>query len=129
MMPSSDYLWIQVCEQLKWHNKETDRCIDTLNRLWRKHIEVNGPNGEVLLDMPTLTEEMLTVRAEQWPIDRLESLRRGHTRANPLFFPPIVILSWFERDFLIDGNTRVNFWSKWKNVGPHAVLRISKKHI
>jgi hypothetical protein len=90
---------------------------------------VDGPNGEVLLDVPTLTEVMLIVQAERWPIDRLESLTRGHTRDRPFFFPPIVILSWFERDFLIDGNTRVNFWSKAKNAGPHAVLRISKKDI
>ena len=129
MMPDSEYLWIQVCEQLKWHNKGTDGCIDTLNRLWQKHTEVRSANGEVLLEVPTLTEDMLIVRAEQWPLDKLIGCTRAHTRASPLFFAPIIILSWFERHFLVDGNTRVNFWSNRNNVGPHAVLRIMKRDV
>jgi len=121
------YLWIQVCEVLKWHNKGKDACIDTLNRLWRKHPEVKGVNGEVFLDVPALSEEVLTVYAEQWPLDRLVALKRSHVRDRPLFFPPIIILRWFDHDFLIDGTTRINLWEKAGNVGPHAVLRITER--
>lgn len=128
-MSDSEYFWIQVCDQLKWHNKGTDCCIDTLNRLWQKHLEVKSPGGEILLEVPTLSENMLMVQAEQWPLDRLVSLTIGHTRERPHFFPPIIILSWFERNFLIDGNNRVNFWRSHNNQGPHAVLRIRVKDV
>jgi hypothetical protein len=123
----AQYLWLSVCEILKWHNKDTDQCIDTLNRLWRKHSEVVGPNGESLLDVPTLTESMLTVRAELWSLDRLRSLKRSHQRNRPLFFPPIVVLNWFDRFFLMDGTTRINLWDQVGNMGPHAVLIVAKR--
>ena len=121
-------MWIYVCEQLKWHNKGTDRCIDTLNRLWRKHPQVTAKaTGQTLLQVPTLTEDMLTVRLEHWPLEQLLTLNPGHPRNRPLFFAPIVVLHWFSRDFLIDGNTRVNFWREKDNVGPHAVLKIVER--
>jgi hypothetical protein len=123
--PSSEYLWIQACEILKWHNKGNDRCIDTLNRLWAKHPDVRGPAGEQLMRVPTLTVEMLRVSPELWELDRLLSLKRTHPRDRPLFFPAILVLRWFDHDFLIDGTTRINFWSKQANRGPHAVLKIA----
>jgi hypothetical protein len=123
----SEYLWIQACEVLKWHNKNNDRCIDTLNRLWNKHSEVRGSNGETLLVVPLLSEAMLTVCAEHWSLDRLVALKRSHDRSKPMFFPPIIILRWFDRDFLIDGTTRVNLWNNIGNFGPHAVLKITKR--
>jgi hypothetical protein len=124
---NSAYLWMLVCEQLKWHNKGTHQCIDTLNRLWGKHSEVKGPNGEVLLKVPVLSEQMLTVRADLWSLSKLNSLKRSHTRNMPQFFPPIIVLRWFDRDFLIDGTTRVNFWNWHNNEGPHHVLIIAEK--
>jgi hypothetical protein len=117
-------LWFEVCEILKWHNKGSDNCIQTLNRLWRKHVEVRAPDGSILLDVPILTEEGLTVSIEHWSLDNLLQLRRAHPRNRPLAFPPVVVLRWFDRDFLIDGTTRVNFWAAQGNVGPHAVLVI-----
>lgn len=119
------YLWIQVCEILKWHNQGSHQCIDTLNRLWQKHSEVKNQNGEVLLSVPVLTEDVLVVSLERWPLDRLVALKRSHGRDRPLSFPPLVVLRWFDRDFLIDGTTRINFWSKVANAGPHAVLKIA----
>jgi hypothetical protein len=121
------YLWIQVCEILKWHNKGNDRCIDTLNRLWQKHSEVRSPSGEILMDVPVLSEDMLSVSTERWRLDELAALNRSHFRDRPLSFPPIVVLRWFDRDFLIDGTTRINFWLKLGNAGPHAVLKIVQR--
>lgn len=126
-MSEGSGLWIQVCEQLKWHNRRDDTCIATLNRLWRKNVYVRGPNRKVLLEVPTLSEEMLTVHAEQWPLSRLAEVRRGHDRDQPKFFPPIVILNWLDQFFLIDGNTRVNYWLRKGNAGPHAVFRIAER--
>ena len=103
------YLWIQVCEVLKWHNQGAHHCIDTLNRLWQKHSEVRAENGNALIDVPVLSEQMLDVRIELWSLDRLIALKRSHTRDRPLFFPPIIVLHWFDHDFLIDGTTRIDF--------------------
>jgi len=58
------HLWIRVCEQFKLYNKGDDRCIDTLNRLWRKNSRVRTKTGKLLLDVPLLTEEMLAVTLE-----------------------------------------------------------------
>ena len=60
-MPDSAYLWIQVCEQLKWHNKGSDTCIDTLNRLWRKNVAARHAAGQDLLQVPKLSEETVSV--------------------------------------------------------------------
>lgn len=119
------YLWIQVCEQLKFHNKGDDRCIDTLNRLWRKHPGVKSKDGGILLNVPLLKEEMLTVKIEQWSLQRLANLKPPHGRDQLKSFAPIVVLHWFDQYFLLDGNSRVNFWEKAGNQGPHAVLKIT----
>ena len=120
------YLWIQVCEQLKWHNKGSHSCIDTLNRLWRKHPDIFAETEDFRAKMPVLTESMLEVRPELWSLQELLSLKdeRHHPRDQPAFFPPILVLRCSDRNFLIDGGTRINFWRKHSNVGPHAVLGI-----
>jgi hypothetical protein len=123
---ANTFLWIQVCEQLKFHNKGDDRCIDTLNRLWRKNSRVRSPTGELLLDVPVLTEAMLAVSLEQWPLADLVALNPPHDRDEFRSYAPIIVLRWFDRSFLVDGNTRVNYWKKVKNQGPHAVLLISE---
>src|ERR1700690_4384185 len=88
----SAYLWMQVCEVLKWHNKGPHQCIDTLNRLWQKHCEVIGAEGQVLREVPLLSADMLSVYAELWSLTRLDGLKRSHARDRPLFFPPIIVL-------------------------------------
>src|SRR5947207_3099035 len=122
------FFWIQVCEQLKWHSKGSHTCIDTLNRLWQKHPEVKAESGEVLLDVPTLTANMIAVSLEQWTLSDLVALKHERHQKNnqPQAFPPILVLRWFDRNFLIDGGTRINFWAMHKVVGPHAVLKIAR---
>jgi hypothetical protein len=120
------HLWIRVCEQLKLHNKGDDRCIDTLNRLWRKNSRVKTKTGKVLLKIPHLTEEMLAVTLEHWSLAQLVALEPPHDRNELKSFEPIIVLHWFGQNFLIDGNTRVNFWERVQNQGPHAVLKISE---
>jgi len=120
------YLWIQVSEQLKCHNKGSDRSIDTLNRLWRKNPRTMNAAGGYIYVLPVLTEEMLVVSIEQWSLPQLVALETPHPRDELRSFAPPVVLSWFGRDFLMDGNTRVNYWAKKMNQGPHAVLRVSE---
>ena len=120
------HLCIRVSEQLKHHNKGDDRCIDTLNRLWRKNSRVRTKPGKVLLDVPLLTEEMLAVTLEHWTLAQLVALEPPHARDELRSFEPIIVLHWFRQHFLIDGNTRVNYWEKFQNQGPHAVLKIAE---
>lgn len=120
------HLWISVCEQLKLHNKGDDRCIDTLNRLWQKNSRVRTKTGQVLLEVPLLTEEMLDVTLEHWSLAQLVVLDPPHDRDELKSFEPIIVLHWFGQYFLIDGNTRVNYWEKVQNQGPHAVLKIAE---
>lgn len=119
-------LWIRVCEQLTHHNKGPDQCIDTLNRLWRKHPRVKTTTGEILLEVPLLTESMLSVTLEHWALEQMLALKTPHNRDQLRSFEPPVVLRWFDQSFLLDGNTRVNHWAKAQNRGPHAVLVISK---
>ena len=118
--------WIEVCEQLKCHNQGADRCIDTLNRLWRKNPLVKSATGVALLDVPHLSETMLSVSLEHWPFDRLVALKTAHDDDTLRSLQPIVVLLWFDQDFLIDGHHRVNYWKKKQNQGPHAVLKIAE---
>jgi hypothetical protein len=121
------YLWIQVCEQLKFHNKGADVCIDTLNRLWRKNQRTRNAAGEYKFDLPVLTIDMLTVAIEHWTLAELVALEPPHPRDELKSYAPPIVLSWFNTDFLMDGNTRVNAWKRVNNPGPHAVLRISER--
>ncbi len=121
-------LWVLACEVIKWHNKG-ESCIDTLNRLWWKHPAVTNEKGEKIIahDIPKLSESMIQVTSEQWSLAQLMSLKldRHHARDEPIATtPPIIVLRWFGKDFLIDGCTRINYWHKNGNVGPHAVLVI-----
>ncbi len=76
--------------------------------------------------MPLLTENMLAVTFEQWSLAQLVALEPPHDRDELNSFEPIIVLHWFDQYFLIDGNTRVNFWDEVQNQGPHAVLKIAK---
>ena len=129
MNDKSRILWIVACEVIKWHNQDSDSCIDTLNRLWRKHPAVTNNKGEKIIahDLPKLSETMIQVTAEDWSLAQLMSLKheRHHERDNPITtIPQIIVLKWFGKDFLIDGCTRINYWHKNGNTGPHAVLVI-----
>lgn len=70
---------------------------------------------------------MLAVHPERWTLERLTALEPGHERDGPKFFPPIVVLYWYDRYFLIDGNTRINVWPREQDNGPHFVFVISAR--
>lgn len=116
-----------VIAQLICHRGEDEghTWIDTLNRLWRKNHFVtvgNGPYGP-LETLPLLIPEMLSVASEKWPLQRLQTLLhpKTHTRDNPLRDDlPIIVLSWFGRDFLIDGTTRIHRRVRDHEAGPHG---------
>lgn len=125
---SSD--WDLVTSQLDFHRRRpTHTWIDTLNRLWRKNRYVMTMDGMLRLPEPppVLTEDMLTVSAEQWPLERLAPLVHpdAHDRYRPIQDGlPILILEWSGQFFLIDGINRINRRKRDRQPGPHEVIVI-----
>ena len=123
-------LWGFVVSELRYHRgNRPHEWIDTLNRLWRKNRFVTNLSGKRLIEgIPTLTTEAISVRSEDWPLERLGALLHPetHPRDEPLCdFCPMLVLEWKGRQFLIDGTTRINRRVRDKEASPHRVLVIS----
>ena len=120
-MISAD-LWTLACQVLRWHNQPGHTCIDTVNRLWRKSPWV----GDTSI-LPIIQEEQIVVTEESWDLGRLWPLvhQRQLTSNTPASTTsPIILVRWFDKDFLLDGRTRINHWKRTANIGPHDVLVI-----
>ncbi len=118
----SDALWEVSCAIIRWHNRGTDGCIETLNRLWRKR-----PWMEDLDRLPRLTESEMFLSLEYWNLDRLVSLLHPTQKTNKTpraTAPPIIVIRWSGSDYLIDGRTRINYWKRTNDNGPHRVILI-----
>jgi len=117
-------LWAEACDVLRWHNKNADSCIQTLNRLWRKSPWVADPGA-----LPVLAERQLQLTEERWSLERLEDLlhERQRTLNTPhSVTPPIIVVRWDGTDYLIDGRTRINYWARSETKGPHRTLVIER---
>jgi hypothetical protein len=120
MSTSTSVLWAEACDVLRWHNRGTDTCIQTLNRLWRKSPWVKEPAA-----LPILAEDQVRMVQEHWDLPRLVGLLHGKQRtANTpkSLTPPIILVRWASTDYLIDGRTRINHWERYQDAGPHRVL-------
>jgi hypothetical protein len=118
----------EAADQLRYHNKGSDNWVDTLNRLWRKNHFAKSMIGS---RFPELAEEMLGAELERWPVDRLKKLLHPetHARACPMRDDlPIIVLLWADREFLIDGTTRINRRVRDNDVGPHDVVVIRDRN-
>ena len=83
----------------------------------------------ILENIPTISEEMIDVSEESWDLDRLWFLiheRQQTDRTPHSVVLPIVVLRWYRKEFLIDGRSRINFWKRDGNQGPHSVLAVYK---
>jgi hypothetical protein len=122
--PSPDELWSDACRLLAWHNKGSDSCIQTLNRLWRK-----SPWVQQETVLPTLESGRVSTSEEFWPLDRLVALLHDKQRTSktPRSVEPLVIVvRWAGQDYLIDGRTRINHWQRVGTPGPIRVLVIAE---
>lgn len=127
--PADADAWAVVEAELGHHAKPGDDWIETLNRLWRKNRFVTSLDDVLKLESepPRLTREMLSVRRERWPLERLAPLLHpdAHGRARPKKDDlPILVLEWQGRHFLIDGLNRVNRRVRSGEPGPHEVIVI-----
>lgn len=127
---SPEEAWASVRSQLDFHRRKPQHTwIDTLNRLWRKNRFVMTMDGLLRLpeEPPVLTEDMLSVSADRWALDRLAPLVHvdSHDRARPKRDDlPILVLEWQGRPYLIDGINRINRRRRARDPGPHAVIVI-----
>ena len=129
MSPEEQAAWDEMKSQLGFHDRPGHAWIDTLNRLWRKNRFVMSQDGMHKLDErpPVLTEDMLQVARERWPLERLAPLVHpdAHSRARPKRDDrPILLLEWRGRHFLIDGINRINRRVRERLAGPHEVIVI-----
>ena len=129
--PDSDApAWESLRNQLDFHRRvPAHSWLDTLNRLWRKNRFVIGIDGLLKLpeSPPLLTEVMLSLSTERWPLERLAPLVHpdAHARARPKQDGlPVLILEWEGRHFLIDGINRINRRKRAGDAGPHEVIVI-----
>ena len=130
MLAEEQALWDEATAQLGYHARPGHDWVDTLNRLWRKNRFVMSMDGVLKLPEapPVLTRDMLTVRREHWPLERLVPLVHvdAHDRARPKRDDrPILLLEWQGRHFLIDGINRINRRRRERFAGPHEVIVIS----
>lgn len=127
--PGDADAWAIVEAELGHHAKPGHGWVETLNRLWRKNRFVTSLDGVLKLESepPLLTREMLSVRRERWPLERLAALLHpdAHGRAQPKKDDlPVIVLDWQGRHFLIDGLNRVNRRVRKGEPGPHEVIVI-----
>jgi len=118
----ADPLLLQSLNCLKphLHKKWGDRApMDVFNRLLAKHVR---PPGWTTNTHFTLTPDRITSRQEQWPIERLTTLRLAHSDPSGADFGcPIIVAEYAGEQHLLDGNHRVNRWKQAGDTGLHAV--------
>ena len=122
MSTPASKLWSEACDALRWHSKNADSCIQTLNRLWQKSPWVNSQRA-----LPALVEGQVQLSEELWNLDRLEALlhERQRTVNTPhSLTPPIIVVRSDGIDYLIDGRTRINYWVRCGTKGLHRTLVI-----
>ncbi len=128
-MSAEKEAWAIVESELGYHAKPGHDWVDTLNRLWRKNRFVTSLDGLLKLEAepPVLTRDMLSLRRERWPLERLAPLVHvdAHGRARPKRDDlPVLVLEWDGRHFLIDGLNRVNRRVRGREAGLHEVIVI-----
>ncbi len=95
--------------------------MDVFNRLIAKQVRPAGwtPNTHM-----NIYPHQVRSRREQWGMDRLGQLRRGHQGvAGPgtRLDGPIVIVEYEGATRLLDGNHRINTWAAMGDAALHAV--------
>lgn len=122
-MQDSTVLWRSLDKILRVElNPTRDKCgIGKLNRLAKQGfpdlqnagIDFTPKNSEIKL------EDKLT-------LSKLGNVEMYHDRArNPAVNPHLVIIRWNTKDYLIDGNHRVNYWRDTSFGGTFSALIIS----
>lgn len=106
---SEESLWDELKEIIGYHDKPGDGCMQTLNRLLRKH-----PLAKSLPEF-RIARETHRLSAESWPPDRLWKLILPSqvTQDPPRSAQDAVIVARLGgKDYLIDGRRRINYWKR-----------------
>jgi len=118
----SDTILEQTMQCLMWHIHPEwgDRnSLDVINRLLAKKLRPEGWETNMHLD---IGPHQVHSRQEQWTIDKLEKLSRDHSsRGGDDFGCPIIIIEYESKQYLLDGNHRVNRWIKTRDPNPHDI--------
>jgi hypothetical protein len=112
------------------HREGNDTPEETLNRLWRKHIDgrVKKYGGEFVTAAPRcLTAENTSITSEKWPTDALSKLFPEDSE-RPLQGPetaPVIIVRFRKQDCLIDGGRRITKWRRENDTNLHDAFVVS----
>jgi hypothetical protein len=130
-VPRSMSLLDELKDWLQWHANRKSMPLDDWFTL-QLHERVLGdrherrfPLGEPYWRWSSvrLEDDHVRVLDDRWPLERLQKFQRWHERDEPeRIDPPLVVFRGWDTECLIDGQTRVNFWGKTGNIGPHRVL-------
>ena len=123
VVPDARQLWETLEMVLSYHRKphRDVTAIDALNRLFAK---ARSSLGEPSDGIPYLSPETSSIHLEQWRTRRLNAIRRkSHGRDRPRCDTlQVMFVEHEEREYLIDGQTRINRWAADGNDGPHEVI-------
>ena len=120
----SDLILEQTLEALRphVHPEWGDRnSMDVFNRLLAKHIRPDGWTANTHAD---IRPEQIRSRREQWGIDRLAQLPRGHPGVagrDTRLDGPIVVFEYQGAMRLLDGSHRINTWVAIRDPAQHPV--------
>jgi hypothetical protein len=127
----SNWVWGVVAHQMMCHQQPSTShdWLQTLTRLWRKNAAAREQEAGIPSsgELPYLSENVLSARFEGWSLAQIKALL--HPNAHKRDVPkcdtcPIVVLTWRDKHFLIDGTTRINRRVRDNSEGPHSVIHI-----
>jgi hypothetical protein len=121
--PDARQLWETLERALSYHRTRGRdvTSIDALNRILAK---ARSSLDEPSEGLPRLSPETCTIRLQRWTTSKLDAIRRGkHQRDRPRCANlPVIVVEYEGREYLIDGQTRINRWTADGNDGPHEVI-------
>ena len=119
--PENEALYRRVCELLEHHSKPRDNGEDTLNRLFRKHL--NEHLHRFADNPPRLTVRNVSVALDTWSKERLSDIAPSRIRSREPDDPnaELVLVRYLDQQMLIDGGSRISKWRREGLTGTHDV--------
>ena len=110
---------LEVLRYHVWRDRGDKTSLDVFNRLLAK--QINGPDGDPLARMNFSPEQIRSSR-EQRTTSELAGFPKWHDHDNPNKTDcPIIVAVFNGTEYLLDGHTRINYWQKIRDEGPHDV--------
>lgn len=126
MKKQTKKLFPELQHILKFHRRESDTTMSTLNRLFQGNVA--HVYKELGFQRCVFHAHRIILQKECWSTKKLSALRRCHARKKVGGDKklPIVLVRLNGRDHLIDGNTRINYWVAAHDKKMHDVIIVTQ---